>query len=89
MSQAANLALLKLEIETCQVMVASDRFIRVNSPGNHHGPLVAVAGCAAGNTAAVHADLDDVLARRVLDFIAAAPAWADGARLPPWIDALA
>jgi hypothetical protein len=89
LSQASDLALLKLEIMTCQVMVASDRFIRVNSPGAHHGPLVAVAGCAAGNTAAVHADLDDVLARRVLDFVAAAPAWADGARLPPWIDALA
>jgi hypothetical protein len=89
LSQVGDLDLLRLEIETCQVMVASDRFVRVNSPGNHHGPLVAVAGCAAGATAAVHADLDAALARRVLDFVAAAPAWADGARLPPWIGALA
>jgi GNAT superfamily N-acetyltransferase len=89
LSQAADLTLLKLEIETCQVMAAPDRFVRTNSPGNHHGPLIAVAGCAAGNAAAVHADLDDALARQVLDFVAAAPAWADGARLPPWIGALA
>jgi GNAT superfamily N-acetyltransferase len=85
----ADLDLLRLEIETCQVMAAPSRFVRVNSPGHHHGPLVVVAGCAAGAVAAVHADLEDALARNVLDFVAAAPAWADTARLPPWIGAMA
>ena len=84
-----DLALLKLEIETCQVMVAPDRFARENSPGQKHGPLIALAGCAAGNVAAAHADLDDALARRALDFVAAAPPWVDGAGLPTWIGALA
>jgi hypothetical protein len=80
---------LALEMETGLVMVGPQRFVRVNSPGEHHGPLIALAGCGAGNVAAAHADLDDGLARRALDFAAAAPAWVDGAGLPPWIGALA
>jgi hypothetical protein len=84
-----DLELLALEMQTGLVMVGPQRFVRVNSPDQPHGPLIALAGCADGNVAAAHADLDDALARRVLDFVAAAPAWADGARLPPWIGALA
>jgi hypothetical protein len=84
-----DLDLLELEMETGLVMVAPHRFVRVNSPGEAHGPLIALAGCAAGNVAAAHADLDDALAREVFDFVADAPVWGDGAARPPWIAALA
>ncbi len=84
-----DLDLLGLEMETGLVMVAPHRFVRVNSPGEAHGPLIALAGCAAGNVVAAHTNLDDALARRALDFVAAAQAWADGDRLPPWVGALA
>jgi hypothetical protein len=85
----SDLALLQLEIETGQVMVAPARFVRVNSPGAAPGPLVALAGCAEGNVAAVRADVDDGVARRVLEAVADAPAWADGDRPPDWAAAVA
>jgi len=84
-----DLELLALEMETGLVMAGPHRFVRENSPNARDGPLIALAGCADGNVAAAHADLDDGLTRRALDFVVAAPAWVDGARLPPWIGALA
>jgi GNAT superfamily N-acetyltransferase len=85
----SDLELLRLEMETGLVMVAPHRFARGNSPGNRHGPLIALAGCAEGAIAAVHVDVDAALTRRILDVVAAAPGWADGARLPAWIGPLA
>ncbi len=85
----SDLLLLALEIETCLVMVAPGRFARENSPDNAPGPKVMIAGCAQGNIAAVRADVDDAAARAVLDGVAAAPAWTDGGRLPPWVGEIA
>ena len=57
MSDVADLDLLRLEIETCQVMAAPSRFVRVNSPGNHrlmrvavHPAVVVVALCVVVST---------------------------------------
>ena len=85
----SGLDLVRLELETCLVMVAAHRFTHENSPDAPPGPIVAIFGCAEGHVAAVRASVDDALAERVLERVAASPAASGDLGPPGWAPEIA
>ena len=76
-STADDLRLLQIDIDTMFVMSASGRIERENDPDRSTGPRVFFVGCPSGNLARVRHDVDDTVARRILEVAAEEPRWRD------------
>ncbi|HXM88987.1 MAG TPA: GNAT family N-acetyltransferase [Candidatus Acidoferrum sp.] len=74
---ADDLRLLHVDIDTGYVMAASGRIERVNDPDRSSAPRAFLTGCPFGNIARVRYDVDDRIARRVLEVAAKEPPWRD------------
>jgi len=74
---ADDLRRLHVDIDTMFVMAASGRIERVNDPDHSSGPRLFFVGCPFGNIARVRYDVDDRIARRVLEAAAKEPPWRD------------
>lgn len=76
---------LALDAATLFVLTPDGRIVRENDPEHSAGPLVFFAGCAEGNIALVRQDVDERLAKAILERLGAAPPWIDVAEPPPGI----
>jgi hypothetical protein len=76
-AKAEDLRLLHADIDTLFVMSASGRIERVNDPEGSSGPRLFFAGCRFGNVARVRYDVDDRVARKMLEIAAEEPPWRD------------
>src|SRR5579862_8634756 len=76
-ANAEDLRLLDADIDTLFVMSASGRIERVNDPEGSSGPRLFFAGCRFGNVARVRYDVDDRVARKMLEIAAEEPPWRD------------
>ncbi|HZC45440.1 MAG TPA: hypothetical protein VE243_03130, partial [Candidatus Acidoferrum sp.] len=80
--ESEDLRLLHVDIETMFVMSASGRIERQSAPDRSPGPRVFFAGCPFGNIARVRYDIDDRIARKVLEVAATEPPWRDPDVMP-------
>lgn len=76
-ASADDLRLLQVDIDTCFVMAASGRIERLNDPDRSPAPRAFLTGCPFGNIACVRYDVDERVARRVVEAAAKEPPWRD------------
>jgi hypothetical protein len=81
-----DLRLLRVDVDTMFVNSESGRIERENDPDRSPGPRMFFAGCPFGNIARVRYDVDDRVARSVLDLAAKEPPWRDPDTMPACVN---
>jgi len=81
-TEAGDLRLLHLDIQTTFVISGSERIERENDPDRSSGPRLFFAGCPQGNIARVRHDVADQTALGLLAVAAKEPPWRDPDVLP-------
>lgn len=84
--ESEDLRLLHVDVDTMFVMSSSGRIERENDPDCSSGPRLFFAGCPFGNITRVRYDVDDRIARRVLEVAAKEPPWRDPDAMPRCVE---
>jgi hypothetical protein len=84
-----DLRLLHVDIDAMFLMSASGRIERENDPDCSPGPRVFFAGCRVGNITRIRHDVEDRVARSVLDIFAKEPPWRDPDLMPEGVAKIA
>jgi hypothetical protein len=80
------MSVLALQLRTLFVLTRTGRIERENDPDRSPGPRLWLAGCAAGNVAAVRSDVTDGVAAEISALAAAEPPFTDPDSPPLYLD---
>ena len=83
---AQDYALLSIQHSTCFLTTESGRIERENDPDHSAGPLLRLAGCAAGNIFALRSDIADGVAAELAALLSAEPPFVTPGTSPLHLD---